>query len=151
MKLIITEQQFNKLLIMESIENSLNTLLNYGFKIVDKYISNNYTMFLLTLQDTDFYQIALTSNDDDFIDYDSQVKKYSLNSNDIIRKSYRELGNKVKSWVNVYGTIYVGSFNIERTYKYKKLLQNLGLKTSAIHHDESDNQFPESWSFTITI
>lgn len=54
----------------------------------------------------------------------------------------------VSKWVEKYNNIYVGSFNRDRTYIYKRIL-NSKFKTTEITHTPPQMGMPESWNFMV--
>jgi hypothetical protein len=135
-----------KNIIFEQSEKDLEKLEQTGFKLIEKFIVKPYTMILL--YNGYFYQISLTTNDDEFTTFDSQIKK-SPEHNSNFLKIGKKLINKLKEWSWSYGTLYVGSFNKSRTEKYKRIFNILGLNIGDIHYMPPSDAYAESWFFAI--
>jgi len=156
MKLQITESQLKYILrdenlllyLNETIEDETKKLKEWGYEVVNTYKVNNYTMFLLHNKEEDFYEISLTSNDDDFTTYDNQIKKKSVN-NGVMISSFNLMADRIKEWINRYGILVIGSLNKDRTYKYHKILSSLGFRTTPVKYNVGDEHFPDFWDFNI--
>ena len=135
--------------ISESISTELKKIRKYGYFEVERYLSRPYTLLLLlnTNEKKPIYEISLTTDQDDFTTFDSQISRsprYNLN----FRKLSRDLIRKVGEWLQNYGDLYVGSFNQERTNKYYRIFTGLGFNLSPIQYNENED-LPPSWDFVI--
>ena len=135
-------------ILKEDLDNEISKLKAMGYDIVDKYSSGIYTALLLYNPEEDIYEVSLTSNDQEFITFQSQVKK-SSESDKAPLASFKNIALKVKEWLNKYGDLVVGSLNRARTYKYNQILSKLGFNVGEISHDPPSINFPESWNFII--
>lgn len=133
----------------ESLDSEVEKLRNYGYEVVDRYDLNNYSVLLLKIEDTDFYEVSLTSNDEEFTTYNSQITKPTKVDNRTILETYRKIMSKVKQWLNKYSMLHVGSFNQKRTDKYHRLFRGFGFKVTPIFHNPAGSVFPENWMFQI--
>jgi hypothetical protein len=135
-------------LLRESLDNEIFKLKAIGYEIIDKYTSGIYTAFLLYDPKEDVYEIALTSNDQEFTTFQSQIKKSPQDSKTSVI-SFKDIVFKIKEWLDKYGDLVVGSLNKNRTYKYHQLLKKFGFNVGDISHDKPTTYFPESWNFNI--
>ncbi len=151
MKIIITENQFDFLIfnrniqINESLQDEIDKLIGYGFELVDRCDVGTYVMLLL--KGEGYYQIALTTGDEEFTTFDSQKKRPTTQSKIVMMS--KKLINTVKNWLDTYGDIMVGSFNKKRTLAYWRIFNNYGFVTSDIENSPSVEYFPESSNFVI--
>lgn len=133
--------------ISESISSELEKIREYGYIEMERYLSGPYTLLLLHNTNEDIYEISLTTDEDDFTTFDSQISRsprYNLN----FRELSRDLIRKVGEWLQNYGDLYVGSFNQERTEKYHRIFSGLGFNLSPIQYNENED-LPPSWDFVI--
>lgn len=153
MNILITEQQLNVItlqsILNESIEDEVNKLQEWGYDVVEQFKFLNYTMFLLYHKEEDFYEISLTTDENDFTSYQDQVKKPATNNPEQIRIAFAKMSEKIKQWISRYGILVIGSLNKKRTYKYHKLLSSIGFNVSDIKHNLGDEHFPDYWDFNI--
>lgn len=145
MKILITESHYNKLL-LELLDSEVIKLHEFGYDIIDRFDLGPYTMLLL--YNDEEYEVALTTGDEEFTTYDSQVTKSSSQKINFI-KITKLLVDKINEWLSKYGDLTVGSLNKKRTYKYHRIFKNLGLQVSDIMYTEPDENFPESYNFKI--
>lgn len=132
--------------ISEQLNKDLEKLENTGFKVIEKFVVEPYTMLLLF--NGNFYQVALTTNDDEFTSFESQISKPPTHKSNFL-KIGKKLIDKLKQWSWLYGTLYVGSFNLSRTEKYKKIFNSIGFNIDKIHYMKGNDAYPESYFFPI--
>lgn len=132
--------------ISEQLNNDLEKLEKTGFKVIEKFVAEPYTMLLLF--NGNFYQVALTTNDDEFTSFESQISKPPTHKSNFL-KIGKKLIDKLKQWSWLYGTLYVGSFNLSRTEKYKRIFNSLGFNIDKIHYMKANDVYPESYFFPI--
>lgn len=132
--------------ISEQLNNDLEKLEKTGFKVIEKFVAEPYTMLLLF--NGNFYQVALTTNDDEFTSFESQISKPPTHKSNFL-KIGKKLVDKLKQWSWLYGTLYVGSFNLSRTEKYKRIFNSLGFNIDKIHYMKANDVYPESYFFPI--
>ena len=152
-KSIITEEindlNSKQSILYETFESEMQKLKSFGYELIDKYIINNYIVFLLRLND--IYEIGLTTNENDFTTYGSQIKKPTEENPRTARSSANKIIDIVKKWIQKYPDIQVGSLNKNRTTKYYILFKKFGFNTSDIEYNQGYDMFPESWNFKINL
>jgi hypothetical protein len=138
-RLLFVEKLFNSGIIMESLDDSIiDKLSDYGYKVVDRFDTGEYTMLLLKAND-DFYEISLTSKGQDFTTYSSQIKK-SPDSNSGVREREKLL-MKVRDWLNIQSPIMVGTFNNQRAHTYNRILKRAGFNVGEVSNNTGTAYF----------
>lgn len=140
---IIREEIHTSSILLETYEDDLKKLKSMGYSVKDELKSGPYTIVLLTMFEQ-MYQIALSSNNEEFTSNKSQEQRPTKQSNEEILKAWKQVIVRVKEWLNKYKIIYVGTFNENRAKKYKRILDREGFKTTEI-----EEKIPGSWIFTI--
>lgn len=135
-------------LLRESLDSEISKLKAMGYEVVDRYTSGVYTAVLLYNTEEEIYEVSLTSNDQEFTTFQSQVKRASQSDKTPLA-SFRDIADKVREWLNRYGDLVVGSLNQARTYKYHQILSKLGFNVGKVTHDPPSMDFPDSWNFII--
>lgn len=79
------------------------------------------------------YIVGLSSDDYEFTNYSDQHVKTMINIplREIFKIS-KEMINILKDWKNKYNPIFIGSNNKEKTHKYKKILQKVGIDSGSV-------------------
>ena len=136
--------------ITEGVASDVSKLKSFGFEITDSFSFHPYTILLIYDANDDLYQLALSSNDQEFLTFQSQVKQPQQSAG-IPVSSFKALVSKLKDWLDSYGNLMAGSFNKDRAYKYHKLLTKLGFNLDEVSYAEKEehHEIPESWNFTI--
>lgn len=132
----------------ESLDSEISRLKSIGYNVVDRYSSGIYTALLLYNTEENIYEVSLTSNDQEFTTFQSQVKQ-APKSNKTPLASFKDIADKVREWLGKYGDLVVGSLNQARTHKYNQILNKLGFRVGKVSHDPPSMDFPESWNFII--
>ena len=145
MKILISEHHYRKIL-SELLDSEVTKLHEFGYEIVDRFDLGPYIMLLL--HNDEEYEVALTTGDEEFTTYDSQVTKSSSQKLNFVKITKR-LIDKINEWLSKYGDLTVGSLNKKRTYKYHRIFKSFGLNVSDVTYTEPDENFPESYNFTI--
>lgn len=156
MKIYLTETQYNKLMVsndrlvmlQELLDSEVLKLHSYGFEIVDRFDVDPYTMLLLYNKEDESFEVSLTTGDDVFTTFDSQVTKSPEHRSNFLKISKMML-SKVSEWLDMYGDLTVGSLNKTRTHKYNRMFRHMGMNVSDIEVTPSDDNFPESYNFTV--
>jgi len=146
MKILITEQQYN--IIQELLDSEVAKLHEFGYTIVDRFDLGPYTMLLLHNEEEDIYEVSLTTEDEEFTTYDSQVTKLPTHSSNFL-KIGKLMVRKVNEWLSLYGDLTVGSLNKERTFKYHRIFHRLGINVGDVEHTPPDDNFPDSFNFIV--
>jgi len=134
-------------ILMERIDDELEKMLDLGYKLVDRYKSEPYTLILFHNMNEDSYEIGLTTDEEDFTTFNSQktrTPKHNIN----FKESSKKLITKIKEWLKSYGNLYVGSFNERRVQKYHRIFGRLGFSVGEIQYTENDG-LPPSWDFLL--
>jgi hypothetical protein len=108
-------------------------LRQYGEEIIDEFKEGSYTLILTKNRYSEYYQVGLTSDEQEFTTSSSQIKKPTDKSTGEIIQTWGRIAKKLKQWVDTYEKIAVGSFNRVRTAKYRRILKNFGLDVSEIY------------------
>jgi hypothetical protein len=114
----------NELLMLHT---DLERLQRYGEEIIEEFEEGPYTLILTKNIHHNMYQIGLTSNEQEFTTSQSQEKKLTDKSVRVVLQSWSRISRKVREWLDKYGEINVGSFNVPRTHKYRRMLSNFGI------------------------
>lgn len=136
-----------KKFLSEGLEDELEKIKEYGYEVVERYSAEPYNMLLLHNTEEDIYEVSLTTNEDEFTSFESQVSKSPTHKSNF-RQIAKKLINKLKEWLSKYGDLFVGSFNKERTYKYKRIFSNMGLNVGDIQFN-SNEDLPDSYDFIV--
>ena len=80
------------------------------------------------------YQIGLTSLDQAFFEPQSQIKTKSKASGMGQLSIIKKMKDVVTEWSSMYQPLYAGTFNEERSYKYKSILEKLGFNIGDIRN-----------------
>jgi hypothetical protein len=144
----LTDQKVIKFL-NEGMEDELEKLSEYGYSVVESYTAEPYTMLLLHNTEEDIYEISLTTDEDEFTSFESQISKPPKHKVNYVKK-IKQLVDKLKDWLKEYGDLFVGSFNKERTYKYKRIFSNMGLNVGEIQFNDNQSMgMPDSYDFMV--
>lgn len=138
----------------ESIDSELEKIEEFGYEEVERFTTPPYTLMLLHNTQEDIYEISLTTDEEDFTTFDSQIKrkpKYDQGDGGVnFRASSDKLISKVSEWLEKYGDLFVGSFNESRTYKYHRIFSGLGFNLTDIQYNSNEEiGLSPSWDFTI--
>ena len=136
-----------KRFLSEGLEDELEKIKEYGYEVVERYSVEPYNMLLLHNTEEDIYEVSLTTNEEDFTSFESQVSKSPTHKSNF-RKIASKLINKLKEWLSEYGDLFVGSFNKDRTYKYKRIFSNMGLNVGEIQFNTNED-LPDSYDFMV--
>lgn len=128
----------NELLLIPSDVSRLST---FGEEIIEEINEGPYTLILTRNKHYGTYQVGLTSDEQEFTTPSSQQKKSTDKSMSIILKVWMNLSKKIKEWSERYGKLIVGSFNRERTEKYRRILSNFGFKVGELISKSEGNYF----------
>jgi hypothetical protein len=139
----------SSMLLQELLDSEVMKLYSYGFEIVDRFDVEPYTMLLLYNKEDDAYEISLTTGDDEFTTFDSQVTKSPSHRSNFLKISKMML-SKVNEWLETHKQLTVGSLNKSRTYKYNRMFQRMGVNVGEVEYTPEDDNFPESYNFTIS-
>lgn len=138
--------------IRESIESELSKMEYYGNRIIERHDFGRYSIILSDAPWINVYQITLTSNDRDFITPKSQIKIPLAHDNVSLKeifKTVKELKKVLLDWVKKYKPLYVCTYNHDRIYKYKSLLEKMGIYSSDIKKSDSRFSTGKAWYFEI--
>jgi hypothetical protein len=128
-------------LISEEINSGDKKSLEYsGEKIIDTIDIGPYTSILVKNR-SGRYQIGLTSHDRAFTSKMSQDKQSTKEDIKTIMSLWGGLTDKIKEWVAMYGEIYGGSLNPDKTIKYRRIFMRYGLKCSEIDKSQGGTFF----------
>jgi hypothetical protein len=128
-------------LISEEINPGDKKSLEYsGEKIIDTIDIGPYTSILVKNR-SGRYQIGLTSNDRAFTSKMSQDKQPTKEDMKTIMSLWSGLTDKIKEWVAMYGEIYGGSLNPDKTIKYRRIFMRYGLKCGEIDKSQGGTFF----------
>ena len=133
--------------IYESIDDEIAKLDGYGYKVIDRLDAGPYIMLLLYDDMYNIYEISLTTGDEEFTTFDSQIKRPTTQTKGFW--AFKILMPKVWEWVDKYGKLMVGSMNRSRTFVYARLFKNAGFDISDVMVNEPDGYFPESYNFVV--
>jgi len=136
-----------KIFLSEGLEDELEKIKEYGYEVVERYSVEPYNMLLLHNTDEDIYEVSLTTNEDEFTSFEAQISKPPKHKSNF-RKIASKLINKLKEWLSEYGNLFVGSFNKERTFKYKRIFSNMGLNVGEIQFNKNED-LPDSYDFMV--
>ena len=136
-----------KRFLSEGLEDELEKIKEYGYEVVERYSVEPYNMLLLHNTEEDIYEVSLTTNEEDFTSFESQISKPPAHKSNF-RKIASKLINKLKEWLSEYGDLFVGSFNKDRTYKYKRIFSNMGLNVGEIQFNTNED-LPDSYDFMV--
>jgi hypothetical protein len=128
-------------LISEEINPDDKKSLEYsGEKIIDTIDIGPYTSVLVKNR-SGRYQIGLTSHDRAFTSKMSQDKQSTKEDMKTIMSLWGGLTDKIKEWVAMYGEIYGGSMNPDKTIKYRRIFMRYGLKCGEIDKSQGNSFF----------
>jgi hypothetical protein len=116
-------------------------LRQYGEEIIDEFEEGSYTLILTKNKYNGYYQVGLTSDEQEFTTAASQIKKPTDKSTGQIIQTWGRIARKLKQWVDVHEKVAIGSFNKIRTAKYRRILQNFGLDVSEIQSQSHGDFF----------
>lgn len=125
------------------IEDELERLRNAGRELVDRLDAGPYKIFLLknAFSYGSDYDIALTSDEEDFTSvYSQRDRKIGRDMQDIAR-NWKKISNKVRQWTIEYGPVRVGSMNSKKTEKYRNILSTIGLNVGEIKNQLGGTAF----------
>ncbi len=131
----------------ESLQDEIEKLSGFGVNVVDRCDVGPYVMLLLHNTEEDIYEVSLTTGEEEFTTFSSQVKRPTTQEN--IVPHMRKLIEKVGQWLSEYGDLVVGSLNKSRTGVYSRIFKNAGFNLSEIEVTPADDNFPESYNFTV--
>lgn len=128
----------NELLLLPA---DLERLNRYGEEIIGEFEEGPYTLILTRNRHNGNHQVGLTSNEQEFTTPNSQQKKGTDKSMSTIIQVWGRVARKLQEWNGTYGRLAVGSFNKERTDKYRRILHNFGFEVSQLYDQSSGNFF----------
>ena len=128
----------NELLLLPS---DMERLKSYGEEVIQEFEEGPYTLILTRNRHNNNYQVGLTSNEQEFTTASSQQKKSTDIPMTVIIQVWGRVARKLEEWNNTYGRLAVGSFNKERTDKYRRILHNFGFQVSQLYDQSSGNYF----------
>jgi hypothetical protein len=148
------QQSKLRLNIRESIDSELEKIKEFGYEEVERFTTPPYTLMLLHNTQENIYEISLTTDEEDFTTFDSQIKrrpKYDQGDGGVnFMAASGELISKVREWLKKYGDLFVGSFNERRTNKYHRIFSSLKFTLTKIqYNDNIELGLPSSWDFKI--
>jgi len=119
-------------ILKEMVQDQLDRLSEMGRILIDRFDIGPYKLFLLK---NNFgwgadYDIALTSDENDFMSHQAQSHRKTDKEMSEIFHSYNEMKKKIEEWVDTYGEIRIGSMNDKKTRRYHRLLSNSKYKIS---------------------
>jgi predicted RNA-binding protein with RPS1 domain len=110
----------------------LEVLRQYGQRIVDEVESGPYSMILVVSQSGE-YQVGLTSFQQNFTKPEHQQDKQSSpKEKKEIKQNFKKMVDKLTEWINKYGRITIGSFNLRKIKKYYSLLKSVGFNCEGL-------------------
>jgi hypothetical protein len=125
-------------IINEMVEDELNRLRSVGRIPIDKIETGPYKVFLLKNINAAGWQanydIALTSDEEDFTSVSAQQDKKTNKEIVEIINSWKNIKIKINDWVDEYGEIRIGSMNEKKTQKYFRILSKSNFKVTNINH-----------------
>jgi hypothetical protein len=128
----------NELLLLPS---DLERLNRYGEDIIEEYEEGPYTLVLTRNRHNGYHQVGLTSNEQEFTTQSSQQKRATDKSMGLIIQVWGRVAKKLQEWNGTYGRLAVGSFNKERTEKYRRILHNFGFEVGPLTDQSGGNYF----------
>lgn len=118
---------------------------DWGMKLIDSKDVGDYKIFLAYYPGDSEYQIGMTSKERAFATPDSQEKiemEFPLKN---IKKNLMEMKKIILYWLEKYSSeIAIGSYNQEKTTKYRNILKHMGFTVSDIF-----NILNEYWVFEL--
>jgi hypothetical protein len=117
-------------ILLEMIEDELRKLRSMGMEDIDRIDAGPYKMFLLknqTFHYDSLYDVALTSDDEDFTTPHAQRDRPIGHQMIDIARNWKRLSNKLRQWSIEYGDLRVGSMNRNKTAKYRRILSTIEL------------------------
>jgi len=91
--------------------------------ILDTIKVGNFEASLIKHNPSGIIQIGLTSNDNDFTNPESQIKRNDVNPESI--SSWRKIAKRILMWSEKYDNIKVGSYDSLKTRKYHNILHRI--------------------------
>lgn len=116
-------------------------LAQHGEEIIDEFEEGPYALILIKNKYNGYYQVGLTSDEQEFTTAASQIKKPTDKTNIQIIQTWGRIARKLQQWVGEHEKIAIGSFNKSRTAKYRRILQNFGLDVSEIYEQSKGDFF----------
>lgn len=123
------------------LQSEVEVLNRYGLDVVERYDVDPYIMLLLKKQHSNYFTVSLTTADSPFTRPTDQQHKPSQQDVSVIFRAWKKLVARLSSWVNQHEKIEVGSFNKERTHKYKDAISRFGLKCGPVQDAYGGNFF----------
>ncbi len=101
-----------------------------GHQILDteKFGDYNLTLINLPMGDIELKQLGLAYSGMSFTDIEQQSRKRQMRGFPDL--DLEGMKNKIQSWINQYGPLYMGVNNFSRFDKYVNILQYLGFATN---------------------
>lgn len=128
----------NELLLLPSDVDRLDT---YGEEVIEQFDQGPYTLLLTRNKHYGTYQVGLTSDEQEFTTPSSQEKKSTDKSMGVILRVWMDISKKLKGWNERYGKLIVGSYNKERTEKYRRILKTFGFQVGDLISQSGGNYF----------
>lgn len=124
-----------KIVINEDYEADLRRAESLGFQLVEEKNIDEYKLFLVDISSLmPGYQIGLTSLDQAFFEPQSQTKTKSIASGKGQLSIVRRMKEIVSEWSTNYQPLYAGTYNQQRAYRYKSILEKLGFNIGEIRN-----------------
>lgn len=100
---------------------------SHGFQVIECKKVNKYNVCLAFMPGPNIYQIGISAENLDFTNLNHQSEKHKYTGDFNISTIY-ELSSLVKTWMNKYQPIYIGSMISEKNKKWMNVFSYLGFK-----------------------